>query len=282
MPHHTITTDVLVVGAGPAGLTVAGALARQGVDVLVVERHAGTSPFPKATGISTRTMEIFRSWGIDAEIRAGAMRVRPVMTMSRTIADGPFMTMPFGFPSDAEALAVSPATPCCCAQDHLEPVLLRHLLARGGQVRFDTELVSLRTDDHGVTALTREVDRGARSTGTTTRIRARYVVGADGPRSAVRAAAGIEIDDLGSVGEFIAVTFRAPLSELFAEPARCDQPGADPRRGRHSRADRRGGPVDLRPGVAPRRRRGPGGVDRRSGARRSSAPRPACRTCRWS
>ena len=144
MPHHTITTDVLVVGAGPAGLTVAGALARQGVDVLVVERHAGTSPFPKATGISTRTMEIFRSWGIDAEIRAGAMRVRPVMTMSRTIADGPFMTMPFGFPSDAEALAVSPATPCCCAQDHLEPVLLRHLLARGGQVRFDTELVALR------------------------------------------------------------------------------------------------------------------------------------------
>ncbi len=216
MRHQTITTDVLIVGAGPAGLTVAGALARQGVDVLVVERHAGTSPFPKATGVSARTMEIFRSWGIDGEIRAGAMRVRPVMTMSRTIAEGPFATMPFGFPSDEEAMAVSPSTVCCCPQDHLEPVLLRHLLAQGGQLRFDTELISLTTDDRGATAET--VDR---TTGIATTVRARYVIGADGPRSAVRAAVGIEIDDLGSIGEFMAVTVRAPLSELFA-----DSPGA--------------------------------------------------------
>ena len=71
------THDVLVVGAGPAGLTAAVALARHGVDVLVVERHAGTSPFPKATGVSTRTMELLRGWGLEEQARAGAMRVRP-------------------------------------------------------------------------------------------------------------------------------------------------------------------------------------------------------------
>ena len=216
MRHRAITTDVLVVGAGPAGLTVAGSLARQGVDVLVIERHTGTSPFPKATGISTRTMEIFRGWGIDDEIRAGAMRVRPLMTMSRTLADGPFMTMPFGFPTDAEALAVSPATTSGVPQDHLEPVLLKHLMAHGGCVRFDAELIALDVQVTGVTAEVRD-----RITGHNTRIRARYVVGADGPRSAVRTAVGIGVDDLGSIGEFMAITFRAPLSELLA-----DLPGA--------------------------------------------------------
>src|SRR5918999_3644604 len=83
--HHDVCVDVLVVGAGPAGLTAGIALARHGVDVLVVERHPGTSPFPKATGVSTRTMELLRSWGLEQRVRAGAMRVRPVVTMSDTL-----------------------------------------------------------------------------------------------------------------------------------------------------------------------------------------------------
>ena len=160
MPNHivslaiqdTSTCDVLVVGAGPAGLTAAVTLARRGVDVLVVERHLGTSPFPKAIGVSTRTMELFRSWGIEERIRAGAMSVPAVMTVSRTLSDGVMFTMPFDFPSDEAALAVSPCTPSCCAQDHLEPVLLDHLREQGGRVRFGVEMTGLVDGPDGVSA----------------------------------------------------------------------------------------------------------------------------------
>ena len=54
------TAPVLIVGAGPAGLVTAITLARQNVATLLVERRVTTSPFPRATGISTRTMELLR------------------------------------------------------------------------------------------------------------------------------------------------------------------------------------------------------------------------------
>ncbi len=150
--HHDLCVDVLVVGAGPAGLTTGIALARHGVDVLVVERHPGTSPFPKATAMSTRTMELLRSWGLEQRVRAGAMCVRPVVTMSDTLVGPEQASMPFGYPSDEQALAVSPTTPACVPQDHLEPVLRDHLRERGGNVRFDTELSQLTLDAAGITA----------------------------------------------------------------------------------------------------------------------------------
>ena len=95
----------------PAGLAAAIALARYGVDVLVVERHSGTSPFPKATGVSTRTMEIFRTWGIEDGIRAGAIAVDPVVTVGETLVGPPLFTVPFGYPTDARGAAGQPDHP---------------------------------------------------------------------------------------------------------------------------------------------------------------------------
>ena len=66
-----LEVPVLVIGAGPAGLVTAIGLARHGVRSLVVERHPSTSIFPRATGVSTRSMEIFRGWGLDDDIRRG-------------------------------------------------------------------------------------------------------------------------------------------------------------------------------------------------------------------
>ena len=65
--------DVLVVGAGPAGLTAAATLARYGAVVQVVERKQRLSTHPRATVVSTRSMELLRSWGLEDEIKAGGM-----------------------------------------------------------------------------------------------------------------------------------------------------------------------------------------------------------------
>lgn len=207
MRSDLTTCDVLVVGAGPAGLTTAGALARHGIDVLVVERHDGTSPFPKATSVSTRTMELLRTWGLERRVRAGAMRVRPAVAVSDTLVDPRQIDEPFSYPTDEAALAVSPTTPCFCPQDHLEPVLLEHLRTHGGRVRFGMELIGCTPEGSGVDAELRE---GA--SGRCERVRARYLIGADGPRSGVRTGLGIEVDDLGTIGGYVAVTFRADLT----------------------------------------------------------------------
>ncbi len=66
---RTIQTPVLVVGAGPAGLVTSLTLAHHGVASLLVEKHPGTSIYPRATAVSTRTMEIFRGLGVE---RGGA------------------------------------------------------------------------------------------------------------------------------------------------------------------------------------------------------------------
>src|SRR5262245_12940348 len=66
-------TPVLVVGAGPVGLSAAILLARQGVKSLLVERHASTTNHPKSRAVLTRTMEILRPWGVEDALRAQAL-----------------------------------------------------------------------------------------------------------------------------------------------------------------------------------------------------------------
>src|SRR4051812_43970979 len=71
----TTETDVLIVGAGPAGLVAATTLARYGIAATVVDRRLVPNDHPRATVVSTWSMELMRSWGIEDEIRAGAVDV---------------------------------------------------------------------------------------------------------------------------------------------------------------------------------------------------------------
>lgn len=208
MTTPVLDRDVLVVGAGPAGLATAVAAAGGGARVLVVERRSTTSTIPRATGVSARSMEIVRSWGLTDAVLAGAVDCEPRIAVARTLLDPEQESVDPGFPSRSEALRASPAFPVLCPQDHIEPVLVDEIRRRGGQVRFDAGVVDLDVGPAGVTA--RLADGAV--------VRARHVVGADGPRSTVRAAAGIGLDELGVLGEWVQVLFRAELTERLDGP----------------------------------------------------------------
>ena len=203
---------VLIIGAGPAGLATSIGLARQGVSSMLVERHPGTSIFPKASGISTRTMEIFRSWGLEEALREHSQDVQMLMSIRPTLTGPQLAAVRGGFPSDEEALFVSPTRTALIPQDRLEPVLLDHARELGVEVRFGTELVSLEQDSTGVTAVVCSVADGTCST-----LRASYVVGADGTRSTVRDLLGIEAHGPSDLGDYATVLFRADLWPLLGE-----------------------------------------------------------------
>jgi putative polyketide hydroxylase len=201
-------TPVLIAGAGPAGLVAALTLAREGIATLLVERRTEPSPIPRATGISTRSMELFRSWGLEERIRAGELDVTTMGWVCTDLASPDGMPVPLGFPSPEQARAASPTGPAAVPQDHLEPVLLDHL--RGyphAEVRFGAELVGLAQDGDGVTATLREH-------GQETTVRCAYLVGADGAHSTVRRRVGIAMDGPDNLADQLAVLFRAPLSAV--------------------------------------------------------------------
>ena len=102
LDHH-----VLVAGAGPAGLTTAVAAARNGARVLLVERRPALSSYPRATGASTRTMEILRTWGVDDAVRAGPIHAEPVIAIRRTLVEPPLQTTSPGYPTAEQTRGVS-------------------------------------------------------------------------------------------------------------------------------------------------------------------------------
>jgi putative polyketide hydroxylase len=206
--NATARTPVLIVGAGPAGLVTALGLAQHGVRSMIVERHPTTSIYPRATGISLRSMEILRALGVEDAIRAFSLDARPTMSVAESLVSPDHIERPLGFPTDEQALAISPTRPAISPQDHVEPVLVRRLTQLGlTEIRFNTEMVDLEQDAWRVRATV--VDQ---RTGERTMVTARYLVGADGGRSAVRDLLGIELSGREDLEHYATVLFRASLS----------------------------------------------------------------------
>jgi putative polyketide hydroxylase len=205
---------VVIVGAGPAGLVTAVTLARNGIASLLVERNPGLSPLPRATAVSTRTMELLRSWGLEAEVRAGQLDITAVGAWAaETMASPDGTLMPLGHPDLEQAAAASPTRLAAVPQDHWEPVLLRHLETLGlAEVRFGTELVAFDQDADGVTVELRD-----RATGEPRTVRAGYLVGADGAHSRVRSLLGIAMDGPDHLNEQLTTLFEAPLDDVVGE-----------------------------------------------------------------
>jgi putative polyketide hydroxylase len=205
---HTEELPVVIAGAGPAGLAAAIALARLGVETMLVERRAEPSSLPRATVVSLRSMELIRSWGIEDAVRAGGVDVEWCGWQSdtlATVADG--STWPVGIPTREQAALISPTAPACVPQDHLEPVLLEHLRSLGGaRIHLATEVLGVEDLPEAVEVVLRDVASGDVRT-----VRARYLVAADGAHSRIRTAVGIAMRGPDGLGQVVRAVFRAPL-----------------------------------------------------------------------
>lgn len=187
------TTSVLIVGAGPAGLTAAALLARRGIDVITVSRHPGTAPQPRATIMNQRTVEVCRDLGIEEDVRGFAVPLHQLghNVMATSLAgEELFRYAAYGTENRlSDYLASSPCDNFNAPQHLFEPVLLESARGHGASVRFDNELMSIRQSAEGVEATV--LDRHTQEEYV---VRATYALGADGAHSRVAEQVGAEFD----------------------------------------------------------------------------------------
>jgi len=211
-----ISSNVLIVGAGPVGLTLAIDLAWRGIDVTIVERRAPAEPpEPKCNHVAARTMEIFRRLGLAGKVRnaglpadyphdisyrttfAGQELARIVIPCRRdrfTMKEGPDCNWP------------TPEPPHRINQIFLEPILFEHAASQP-RVRIinRTMVEEIRIEDRSAEVTLRDLETGAAS-----RLSCNYLIGCDGARSVVRKAVGAELAGDAIVQRVQSTYIRAP------------------------------------------------------------------------
>ncbi|MCO1580433.1 FAD-dependent monooxygenase [Crossiella sp. SN42] len=165
--------DVIIVGAGPTGLMLAGELRLAGVRPLVLERQPELRDIPKAGGLGGQVLELLRYRGVLDKLVAA------------TTGPLPPPRFPFGgVHVDLTRLPDPPMHALPLPQARLERVLEDHALGLDTEIRRGHEVLGVRQDEGGVTAEVRGPDGPYE-------VRGKYLVGCDGPRSPVRELAGI-------------------------------------------------------------------------------------------
>ncbi len=218
-PASPESVQVLIVGAGPAGLTASLLLARRGVRCMVVERRPQPSILPRATGVNVRSMEIYRTLGLEDRIDAVSMPTAgvPFVLVGGTLSEPPTAAIESKqYEPPTAADWPSPTYARWCAQDELEGVLLGALRCEAtAEVRFGVELVSF---DLGPDVTARVRDVNSRQTQT---VVADYLLGADGASSAVRGSLGIAMHGQAGLSNHVSILFRADLDEHLAGRRFC-------------------------------------------------------------
>jgi 2-polyprenyl-6-methoxyphenol hydroxylase-like FAD-dependent oxidoreductase len=204
---------VLIVGGSLVGLSSALFLARHGVPSFLVERHPGTAIHPRAAHFSQRTIELFREAGVEDDVMEAAERefvqngaIMSVESLAGNELDWYFRNINEGFED------LSPSKRLFITQIGLEPILRRRAVELGASLRYGWELVSLEERNGESEAVLLDRERGEEH-----RLRARWVIAADGPRSGIRERLGIPMEGRGSFSNSITIYFRADVAPLVGD-----------------------------------------------------------------
>lgn len=175
-------TDVIIVGAGPTGLSLACQLIRYGVDFIIIDAKETTTPHSKAIGVQARTLEIYEQINLANDlISAGAIAEKARMVVGGEVR-GEIEFAEFG-----EGLSPYPFV-LLVEQGKHEKILDDFIKANGKDVWWQTELENFSQDENGVSA---NFKNASGETGT---IEAKYLVGGDGAKSFVRHALGLKFE----------------------------------------------------------------------------------------
>src|SRR5262245_43018107 len=174
-----IETGILIVGAGPTGLSLACQLLRYGIDFVVVEKNASLTPYSKAIGVHARTLEIFDQIGLAHEaVTRGA-----IADTARLLIDGEIRGE-LEFSDIGKGMSPFPFV-LMLEQSKTEHLLYQYLQQHQVDVLWKTELQGFSQDADGIVAQVKT------SGGEMQAIAAKYVVGCDGPKSLVRHQLGL-------------------------------------------------------------------------------------------
>jgi 2-polyprenyl-6-methoxyphenol hydroxylase-like FAD-dependent oxidoreductase len=201
MRNTGMDTDVLIVGAGPVGLFLANECARRGLRFRLVEAQPSQSVHSKALAIFPRTLEIFDMAGVVTPFLEAANRVTSVAVIAQghRLAHMPFAPEESPYPF----IAMVP-------QNVTEQLLVEELRRKGGDVEYETAFVSAEPHGDGDS-----VSVTLESAGTTTQLRASFVVGCDGAHSTVRKILHLPLEG----GEYKASFLLADVDTNQALPA---------------------------------------------------------------
>lgn len=228
-----ITTEVLIIGTGPAGSATAALLSSYGIDNIAINRYRWLANTPRAHITNQRAMEVLRDLGRDVEDEAYMFATHQDLMGENIFCEslageeiGRMKSWGNHPLSRAEHLMSSPTKMNDLPQTFMEPLLFKTACQRGTQARMSTEYLNHTQDADGVTTTCRD-----RLTGKDLTIRSKYLIGADGGKSLVAEHAGLPFEGKMGVGGSMNILFRADLSKYAAHRPSVlywvMQPGAD-------------------------------------------------------
>lgn len=187
--------DVAIIGLGPTGATLANLLAQQGLQVLAIDREAGIYPLPRAVHFDGECMRVFQSIGVADALQS---QIRPSPGMKFIDSEGRLLI------DWSRELQVGPMgwyPSYRCHQPWLEQTLRQKLSEYAGvDIRLKQEMLECAQVSNGVELRIKDI-----ATGEVLQEKARYVVGCDGARSAIRGLIGASLDDLQQSEQWLVV-----------------------------------------------------------------------------